>query len=87
MPQDSISSQTLFNIFLNVLFLCIKKLDLDNFVNDNTITATCNTLAELLKTLKQETQSGVSWFKQNQMIVNADKLKAMILNKKESEAK
>ena len=87
MPQDSISSQNLFNIFLNVLFLCIKKLDLDNFVNDNTITATCNTLAELLKTLKQETQSAVSWFKQNQMIVNADKLKAMILNKKESEAK
>ena len=69
------------------MFLCIKKLDLDNFVNDNTITATCNTLAELLKTLKQETQSAVSWFKQNQMIVNADKLKAMILNKKESEAK
>ena len=87
MPQDSISSQNLFNIFLNILFLCIKKLDLDNFVNDNTITATCNTLAELLKTLKQETQSAVSWFKQNQMIVNADKLKAMILNKKESEAK
>ena len=87
MPQDSISSQNLFNIFLNVLFLCIKKLDLDNFVNDNTITATCNTLAELLKTLKQETQSAVSWFKQNQMIVNVDKLKAMILNKKESEAK
>ena len=89
MPQNSrcASSQTLFNIFLNILFFSIKKLDLHNFVNDNTITATCNTLTELLKTLKQEIESAVSWFKQNQMIVNAGKFKATILNQKESEAK
>ena len=40
-----------------------------------------------MKTLKQEIESAVSWFKQNQMIVNADKFKATILNQKESEAK
>ena len=41
----------------------------------------------LLKTLEQESESAVSWFKQNELIVNVDKFQAIILNKKESEAK
>ena len=36
--------------------------------------------------MKQEPESAVSWFKQNQMIVDADKFKAIVLNKNESEA-
>ena len=40
----------------------------------------------LLKTLEQESESAVSWFKQNELIVNVDKFQAIILNKKESEA-
>ena len=62
------------------------KSDLHNFAGDNTITLTCNTLTRLLKTLVQEPELAVSWFKQNEMIVNADKFQAIILNKKESEA-
>ena len=50
-------------------------------------TATCNTLTGLLKTLEQEPESAVGWFKQNEMIANVDKFQAIILNKKESEAK
>ena len=69
------------------MFPCIKKSHLHNFADDNTITATCNTLTGLLKTLEQESESAVGWFKQNEMIVNADKFQAIILNKKESEAK
>ena len=86
-PQGYILGPILFNIFLSDLFLCIKKSDLHNFADDNTITATCNTLTGLLKTLEQESESAVSWFKQNGIIVNADKFQAIILNKKEGEAK
>ena len=57
-----------------------------NFADNNTITATCNTLTGLLKTLEQESESAVGWFKQN-MIVNAYKFQAIISNKNESEAK
>ena len=86
-PQGFILGPILFNIFLDGLFLCIKKSYLNNFADDNTITVTCKTLTGLLKTLEQESESAISWFKQNQMIVNADKFQAIILNKKESEAK
>ena len=86
-PQGFTLGPILFNIFLDGLFLCIKKSYLNNFADDNTITVTCNTLTGLLKTLEQESESAISWFKQNQMIVNADKFQAIILNKKESEAK
>ena len=74
-------------MFLNDLFLCIKQSALHNFADDNTITATCNTLTGLLKTFDEESESAVSWFKQNEMIVNADKFQAIILNKKEGEVK
>ena len=81
-PDGSILGPMLFNIFLNDLFLCIKKLDLHNFADDNTITTTCNTLTGLLKTLEQESESAVSWFKQNEMIVNVDKFQATIFLEK-----
>ena len=82
-PQDSILGPIFFNIFLNDLFLWIKKSDLHNFAEDNTITATCNTLTGLLKTLEQASESAVSCFKQIKTIVNAEKFQAIILNKKE----
>ena len=80
--QFSMLGPILFNVFLNDLSLCIKKLDLHNFANDDTITPTCNTLKGLLKTMEQESELAVSWFKQNKMIVNTDKFQAIILNRK-----
>ena len=52
-PQRSILGPILFNIFLNDLFPCIKKSDLHNFADDNTITATYNTLGRLQKYIEK----------------------------------
>ena len=40
-----------------------------------------------MKTLEQESEPAVSWFKKSEMIVNADKFQTIILNKNESETK
>ena len=58
-----------------------------DFTDDFTITATFNTLIGLFKTLERESESAVIWFKQNEMIVNVDKFQAILLKKKEKEAK
>ena len=44
-------------------------------------------ITDLLKFLEKESESAVNWFKQNEMIANAVKFQAIILNKKESETK
>ena len=83
LPQGCILGLIFFNIFLNDLFLCIKKSDLQTyFTDDGTITPTYNNLKKLLKTLEKDSESGVSWLKRNKMIVNADKFQTIILNKR-----
>ena len=71
----------LFNLFFNDLFLSLKNSDLHNFVDDNSITVTCNNLTSLYQTLEKESESAIDWFKNNSMIANPDKFQAIILSK------
>ena len=48
-----------------------------NFADDNTISAGANSADDLLKILKEKSESAVKWFRENNMIVNPDKFQAI----------
>ena len=58
----------------------LKKTDLHNFADDNTITVVCDQLADLLEA---EIELSVGWFRENEMVVNSE---AIILSSKEAQA-
>ena len=60
------------------------KKHLHNFADDNTITAVCDQLADLIKILEVEGELSVGLFRENEMVVNSEKVQAIILNRKEA---
>ena len=65
---------------LDEILLWLKRSILHNFADDNSVTANCKSLLQLINTLKQEFEFAVLWFRQNIMIVNSSKFQAIILN-------
>ena len=80
MPQGSILGPVLFNIFINSLYLSIKKSELHNFADDSTIASEEDTIKDLTEKLEKERKAAIDWFKNNEMIVNPDKFQVIILN-------
>ena len=81
-PQGSILGPILFNIFINDLLMNINNSELHNFADDNTITCTSDSLAELIENLELESNKATEWFKVNNMIVNPEKFQAIIIDRK-----
>ena len=62
----------------------IKKTDLHNFADDDTIPAFYNDLDFLILTLTEELKNGIAWFYNNDMIVRTSKFEDLTVNLSEN---
>ena len=79
-PQGSILGPILFNILMNDIFFLLGS-DLHNFADDNTVTAVAETTQGLITSLEVKTSNAIEWMKDNDMIANPNKFKAIVLTK------
>ena len=55
--------------------------DLHNFADNNTVTAVAETIQDLINSLDVKTSNAIEWMKDNGMIANQNKFKAIVLTK------
>ena len=55
--------------------------DLHNFADDNTVIAVVETIQDLKNSLEVKTSNAIEWMKDNDMIANQNKFKAIVLTK------
>ena len=84
-PQGSVLGSSLFNIFINDIYGFIKKADLFNYADDNTLAYISNNVQEIEQVLTAESNVAINWFYINMMEANPDKFQVMFLSKKEME--
>ena len=59
---------TLFNAYINDLFLFISRTKLHNYADDNTLAYFSKNLSNLIEVLEEEVGVALFWLKHNQMI-------------------
>ena len=80
-PQGSILGPIFFNLSINNLLFFVSEVLLNNFANENTLSAFAETILELIDVLQSGSEIVIDWFKNNKMIVNPDKFQAILLDK------
>ena len=80
--QSSILGPILFNLFINDLLIYIKNSDLHNFADDNTNSCDSSLQNERIPELEKEGNIAAQWFWDNSMVVNPEKIQAIIIERK-----
>ena len=73
----------LFNIFINDLFLFIRKPGICNFADDNTLCSVGRNIENVISDLKTDLVGVIEWFKINSLKANPGKFQFMVLGSKD----
>ena len=82
-PQGSLLGPLLFNIFINDLFLFIKKSRVCNFADDNTLYSFRKNIENVILDLKTDLIGVMEWFKINSLKAKPGKFHFMVLGNKD----
>ena len=78
-PQGSILSPLLFNIFINDIFLLLQKCYLANYADDSTMYTSDKRVSTIIGSLRHEFTILSKWFYNNFMVRNPEKRSFMLL--------
>ena len=85
-PQGSILGPVLFNVFINDIFMFVKKSNLYNYADDNTLSATDRKIENVIESLSHDSNKLLDWFHINQMQANPEKFQGIAIGKKSHDA-
>ena len=78
-PQGSVLGLLIFNVFVNDIFLFVRRTYICNYADDTTIFVCHPTLETIIRRLKTDGTLAAKWFSDYYMKLNADKYNLMYL--------
>ena len=78
-PQGSCLGPVIFNIFMNDIFHFIKRSQLSNYADDNTLSVTAASIDLITTALTSDANAAIEWFTSNFLQVNPQKFQMMYM--------